>query len=975
MIYLFNNNEDMIRIIPNSAIKRMYQTQTLTDENYISDRLDVEIQALNDEELSELEYMAIDDIENPQRFHYYFIVKETTEHQITSLTGVQSGIEELRKTPVYDMRPTNLSPKLIADRLLEGTNWQAGYTTDDVGTISTNFYYTDVFSALKKMCMAFGIEMQFFVEITTNRIGARYIEFRKRTGKSVGKRVVYGHNALKIVKEVEKTNTVTALIGRGKGVQVSESDEGNIGYGRKIGFENVEWKKSSGAPVDKPLGQEFVEIPELTLRYGIKNSNGTVRPKIRFVEFQDEESETRLIDRTYQALLELSRPQVLLETSSVYLPDTGIGDTVNVVRHDRDLRYQTRVFEITWDRLANKAVDMKLGDRLGESENKRISRISNQVSGNISTELGPTIDELVDRLTTADGKNTNWYTDYDPMENPETMGLVRVNDNWWQPDPEYEGEFILKQWNGEMWIEILRTSGNPELVRRFEEIEQQAQDLADEIEASEGRATDKANQALQDAKEWAENLEDGLKIHASQITAGEIETARLKVTEIVSQGLSGNEESITQLVIGDDVFKSSVTNLTQQKVADELEQEFETVLSPVNIVNREEHNSGETFSLGKYFYYTLDYVDRPLNSGVKHILEITMPATQNKGQLVAMQAKDYGSTDWKNIGVSFNLPAGQFRIVHEFTSLVFATSVADYRLIIQNDGNPSVSTVYSLRIYRNEEVQVPVVGEDTGAISSQITQLYDMINLSILGKDGAMSRIAMGEEGIQIDGKLLHITAKTYIDDAVIKSAMIDTLDAGKITTGELNANLIRVVNLDANSISGNEASFIQALFSGTISTLQITSDGVNILDNSGRSSTYLDSTGIEISRGGTNLGKMQYVTNVSETGDLNGMHGIVMRPNRGSYFAVSYLPTAGTTESVRRFAVSGRTGNVYISGLIKPSEQELYGIDITWGNITGRGTNVRIMNHDRTGGIQIDNGDISYLSAGGWRSLNDWIT
>ena len=500
MIYLFNNNEEMIRIIPNSAIKRLYQTQTLTDENYISDRLDVEIQALNDEELSELEYMAIDDIENPQRFHYYFIVKETTEHQITSLTGVQSGIEELRKTPVYDMRPTNRSPKFIADRLLEGTNWQAGYTTDDVGTISTNFYYTDVFSALKKMCMAFGIEMQFFVEITTNRIGARYIEFRKRTGKSVGKRVVYGHNALKIIKEVEKTNTVTALIGRGKGVQVSESDEGDIGYGRKIGFENVEWKTSSGAPVDKPLGQEFVEIPELTLQYGIKNSNGTVRPKIGFVEFQDEESETRLIDRTYNALLELSRPQVLLETSSVYLPDTGIGDTINVVRHDRDLRYQTRVFEITWDRLANQAVDMKLGDRLGESENKRISRISNQVSGNISTELGPTIDELVDRLTTADGKNTNWYTDYDPMENPETMGLVRVNDNWWQPDPEFEGEFILKQWNGEMWVEILRTSGNPELVRRFEEIEKQANDLESNVATNKER-TDSLFQEWETMKE------------------------------------------------------------------------------------------------------------------------------------------------------------------------------------------------------------------------------------------------------------------------------------------------------------------------------------------------------------------------------------------------------------------------------------------------------------------------------------------
>ena len=247
-----------------------------------------------------------------------------------------------------------------------------------------------------------------------------------------------------------------------------------------------------------------------------------------------------------------------------------------------------------------------------------------------------------------------------------------------------------------------------------------------------------------------------------------------------------------------------------------------------------------------------------------------------------------------------------------------------------------------------------------------------MINLSVLGKEGAMSRIAMGEEGIQIDGKLLHITAKTYIDDAVIKSAMIDTLDAGKITTGELNASLIRVVNLDANSITGNEASFISALFSGTKSTLQITGSGVSILDNSGRSSTYLDSSGIEFSRAGINLGKLQYVTNTTESGDLNGMHGFAMRPNRDSYFGVSYFPTVNATESIRRFAVSGRTGNVYISGLIKPSEQQPYGLNITWGTITGGSTNVEIWNHNKTGGIHIANGDLHYItSSGRWRSLN----
>ena len=440
----------------------------------------------------------------------------------------------------------------------------------------------------------------------------------------------------------------------------------------------------------------------------------------------------------------------------------------------------------------------------------------------------------------------------------------------------------------------------------------------------------------------------------------------------MEQIIGTDKDSVARAVMTSSLWETEVSKV----IDSELEQEYETVLSPVHVLNETEHNSGETFSLGKYFYSNGLNRDVPtyLQDKVKHVLEITMPATQNKGQFVYVQTKNLDG-NWVAIGANFNLPTGQFRIVHEFTSAVFSTSNADYRLVIENGGNSQVSTVYSLRIYRNDEVQVPIEDGNTGAISSKITQLYDMINLSVLGKEGAMSRIAMGEEGIQIDGKLLHITAKTYIDDAVIKSAMIDTLDAGKITTGELNASLIRVVNLDANSITGNEASFISALFSGTKSTLQITGSGVRVLDNSGRSSTYLDSTGIEISRGGTNLGKMQYVTNTSETGDLNGMHGIVMRPNRGSYFAVSYLPTAGTTESVRRFAVSGRTGNVYIAGLIKPSEQQRYGIDITWGGITGRGTNVRIMNHDRTGGIQIDNGDLSYLTSNGWRSLNDRLS
>ncbi len=72
--------------------------------------------------------------------------------------------------------------------------------------------------------------------------------------------------------------------------------------------------------------------------------------------------------------------------------------------------------------------------------------------------------------------------------------------------------------------------------------------------------------------------------------------------------------------------------------------------------------------------------------------------------------------------------------------------------------------------------------------------------------------INMSSDGdLKIVGNKLHITADTKIENAVIKSAMIDSVDASKITTGELDAAKIRVINLDADSIT--TGSFRAALY------------------------------------------------------------------------------------------------------------------------------------------------------------------
>ena len=500
MIYLFDKNENLIKLVKKDAIKSALQKFTLTTEKYVSDRLTVEMKDLTAQELEQVEYMAIQSIEDAHKFHFFYIAQKISNQTLT-LVGVQSGIEELRKSVVLDKRPKNSFARPVIDELLAGTNWQARFVSE-TSQRSTNFYYISTFEALKKVCQVWNLEMQFFVEMNGNKIGARYIDFKQKIGEATGKRVVYGHNALQILQEVERTNLFTALIGRGKGEEVSAptGEGGQAGYGRRITFEDIVWEKAKGAPVDKPKGQKYVELPEMTKKYGIKNADGTMRAKVGFAVFEEEEDANVLIRRTYEQLVNASRPQLTLKTSTVYLKNVNIGDTIRVVRHDKKLDYDTRIFEITFNRLNNESSDIKLGDRISESNEAKIQNIASQKADElISNNFNSLLKNLPDFLPTPNGLNRNWYGANDPTK--AHVGKVGINDIWFKPNPEHEGQTIMLRWTGEVWKEVIRSNTDQEIIdeisKRFENLNLSG---VDEAKA-------KAEEALKKAGASAELVE------------------------------------------------------------------------------------------------------------------------------------------------------------------------------------------------------------------------------------------------------------------------------------------------------------------------------------------------------------------------------------------------------------------------------------------------------------------------------------
>lgn len=921
MIRLFDNQEQLIKIVRKDAIRVLKHKQILTDENYISDQLFVEMMALDEQVIQDMEFIAIPTQEDPFVHHLFFIVETKTEGNITTITGVQSGIEELRKIPVYDQRPQNYDVRQVVERLLEGTNWRANYVAD--GKVSTNFYYISVFEALKKACLSANVEMQFFVEVQSTKIGARYIDFKKRTGKDIGKRVVYGHNALKIVKEDSKTNLITALIGRGKGEQISsgeENESGQAGYGRKITFKDIVWRTSEGKPLNKPAGQEYLEDPEATLLYGIKTQDGNL-PKIGFVEFQDVEDPEILIQLTYEKLLELNRPQVLMKTDSLYLTETGIGDTIRVVRPDRNLDYKTRVFEIEWDRLTNATTDMKLGDKINSNEQKRQASMMAKVAENLTNFLGNEIEQLVTSLPSADGFNRNYYTDLTP-ENP------KVGDLWFKPDPRYEGKLMILTWNGTMWEEIMSEDLPKEIRSKFEELDGKVSDMmksiADaEINAKVALEQSGAGQTL--ANEFEKIISEGgygsLKEAIGDVSEVKLETLSDRVKAMVYNpdgSLSINEQTakfIKDSVIDEKYISNLVqtSELLQSEIKEIVpipsDEQIKDIAKSVNLtksdieamfadgfvsdedIKRIAEQSGMTVEQVK------GIVDSKLSEEMvqkyeEKIVQEYFLIDENLKTSVKDSLTGNGSNIHANYPLKKNMFSGtyHFEIKHSNkpeTGLFMITgqdSTQEHHILgsVLSSANNNVTTgSFSISTGKmfltSREITLSwqstgsifsfkiwksnkvhiPISNGSGKISSRITQLNNNIDLALYGQTGASSRINVGED-IYIRGENIKLDGKVSMDNAFIKNLMVEKMTADTVTAYMGQFNQIIANHIDAKSISGYDATWVMNTFNGINSRLKITGDAITMVDNTGYSTAKFLDFGMQVFRKGERAGWFQ---------------------------------------------------------------------------------------------------------------------
>lgn len=542
ILYQLNKKQDVIGIVSSDVISATLEEQINTAGNLkfvVAKKLSAGCQYVLIQRPGAATYMC------------FKILTETQEDNKVSYTAVESAYDELGSySYIKDMRPQNRTAKEMRQQILSATRFSVGYVAD-TGTQSTNFYYTTVLASLQSVVNLFDLEVTFDVvfDPIDNQVKKRMVNLYTQMGSRTGRRYEYGDKLLSVTCEQSSDTLVTALVGRGSSVQVSEGTDGSPdGYSRKITFADVVWKKSAGDPLDKPAGQEYLEDPAATAIYGF--SDGA--PRIGLVEFDAITDPALLLKATYDKLQELKRPKVSFKASVTDVGSLNLGDTVAIIRHDLKIEYSTRVYKVTHDLLNRQNNTVELGDDF------QAASITSTISA-VQDTVQSAKDYSQSALQSANGKNTNHFGTSQPQ--------FAVEGDLWYKDLG-NGETEMYQYQNGNWELITSTAElhntQKEVDQAIKDFNAQFKEIDDKYVPNETYQTEK--QAFSTAVTKASETAKAAKATADTASANATEAnnsaseARAKVDD-VAKTVTKNGKAIGEIKTDVDGVKATYATL------------------------------------------------------------------------------------------------------------------------------------------------------------------------------------------------------------------------------------------------------------------------------------------------------------------------------------------------------------------------------------------------------------------------------
>ena len=360
-VFLFNKKQELMYTIPVGELTENYMDASLNGV------ITGGFTTTNIRDYDQYMYFGVKEENNFWMYKIRSVVKDTN---VIRVHGVHMMYDDLQGVIVRDIRPKNQRVNTVLINILKETDWQPG-TVVTSNNFSGNFYYQSVLASLYELCNKARCEFWPVIKFADGKIVAKSIDIVDMLSNDYGKLFKYGDNLLHVVAETNTDELYTAFIGRGKGEEVTDTDDKPTGgYGRKIRFDTINYSASKGGiSVNSPIGQDYIEIKEATALYGYPNG----KPRVTTVDFDNIEDRKELADATFDYALENCRPKIQLKASGLQYEKVELGETVTIIGQ-MDIRYKTRVFKIKKDFLSEKVVSFEFGDKLVKTMADRLKQ-------------------------------------------------------------------------------------------------------------------------------------------------------------------------------------------------------------------------------------------------------------------------------------------------------------------------------------------------------------------------------------------------------------------------------------------------------------------------------------------------------------------------------------------------------------------------------------------------------------------------
>lgn len=944
IMYLLDKQQQIIKaidkvIIEATMVEEINTANQLTFSVMTNSRIDTAIQ-----------YVCIP-APRGDAFLMFKLISETVKNDRVEYTAVESAYDELKAySYIKDMRPSGKTAGQMLAQVIQGTRWSLGYIAE-TNQSSTSFYYITVLEAIQKIVELFNVELTFDVNIDkkTNVISSRRINLYTQQGERTGKRFEYGSNLLEVTREQSSENLITALVGRGKGEEVSQGEDGSPdGYGRRITFADVEWKKANGNPTDKPRGQEYVEDKDATALYGFSDG----RPRIGLTTFEDITDPQELLKATWASLQIAKRPQVAFKASVLDVGDLGLGDTVAIIRHDLGIEYFTRVYKVEHDLLNRANNTIELGDDFSQKS------LTNYVAdvAKIAENVKNTAEYAV---SSASGKNKNYYSKTKPQYANEGDNLFLDLGN---------GETELYAWHNGNWELIVSSSTSQEVTKKIDELMTDAQSMSDHAALVDKQITDWTNE-LGSLTDYAQNLFkqvdatsnklDGLTIdtknlfnQADKTRQADLNAINQRFASMAQDTEKAIQDSTSIKVFSGDLddLKNSGTykgerNKTQHTppsvdmwyvvsidaYSSAVVLQTYTDITSKSIYTRRYYGAYGWSSWVKY-YNSDNLVDRAIsndlndyvNSGWYNVYQVTTNAPDSDGTLQVLRdgvritqiydssqgAKRYirykygqsNWTDWQDFastkGVS-EMYDSKFKISKKEIEADFAHTISDTKTEITTNymsaikaSADSASAEFSKQITDAKNL---VAKDYTTAISVSSEQLSAMFNKSLADQKKSISEsyasaISASAEGLKADYLATIKNAKEQLTTDYNHSISVSA-DASKELFQKTITDTKNAITNDYIAAITKTASSLRASFSEQITQTNNTVDSLTNYPLYNGDLNNLKKTGIWKTDGNT------------KNKANNGPYGVVKVDAYSSYIVVqTYYDTTNGFSYVRRY-------------------------------------------------------------------------